>query len=267
MFDELIAAIHERKIILFVGSGVSAQLGLPDWNGLITHLANELGYDKDVFSSLADNITLAEFYRLKKNNKIGSLRSWMDVNWHRPEVDIRTSRIYKLIVELGFRLIYTTNYDRWLEKAFEAHGRKVKKVVNVSDIAMADGDVEIVKFHGDFDDDSSIVLSESDYFNRIDFEFALDIKFRADALGKSILFIGYSLRDLNVRLLLYKLWRMWERASCRDERPCSYIFIGRPNEVHEAVLSQWGIRPLIEEAEDPSNGLEQFLVELKDRLG
>lgn len=41
----------------------------------------------------------------------------------------------------------------------------------------------------------------------------LDIKLRADALGKSILFIGYSLTDINIRYLLYKLHIQWAESD------------------------------------------------------
>ena len=45
----------------------------------------------------------------------------------------------------------------------------------------------------DFSDDSSIVLTESSYFERLEFNSPLDIKLRSDMLGKTILYIGYSL--------------------------------------------------------------------------
>ena len=56
--------------------------------------------------------TLAEFYVLQTGS-VGPLRSWMDVEWHRDAAEkVRRSDIHRLIVELGFPVIYTTNYDR-----------------------------------------------------------------------------------------------------------------------------------------------------------
>lgn len=37
--------------MLFVGAGVSANLGLPDWNALIGRIAEELGYDPKIFAT------------------------------------------------------------------------------------------------------------------------------------------------------------------------------------------------------------------------
>ncbi|TIQ16998.1 SIR2 family protein, partial [Mesorhizobium sp.] len=87
-----------------------------------------------------------------------------------------------------------------LEVAFEVHDRPFVKVANAKDIAKVNGEgTQIIKYHGDFDDDASLVLAESDYFERLSFESPLDVKFRADALGRTVLFIGYSMSDMNIR--------------------------------------------------------------------
>jgi len=237
MLDELAQSIRDERAILFVGAGVSAGLGLPTWSKLISHVATELGYKPELFETFGSFQTLAEFYKNEMNGKIGKLRSWMDVNWHNAPIAIENSDVHNLILDLGFRIIYTTNYDRWLEKAHEKRGKKFLSVVNVSDIArITSSAIQIVKFHGDLEDDDSIILTESDYFERMDFTNPLDIKFQSDAIGKSILFIGYSANDTNIRFILYKLHREWERAGYKDARPKSFIFFSRPNTVQEKVL-------------------------------
>ena len=66
---------------------------------------------------------------------------------------------------------------------------------------------------------------------------ALDIKLRSDMLGKTILYIGYSLEDINMRFLLYKLSKIWEKY--KDIRPASYIFLTKPNEVVTTQHPLW----------------------------
>ena len=39
MKDELLEAHSNGRLMLFVGAGVSADLGLPDWNALIERIA------------------------------------------------------------------------------------------------------------------------------------------------------------------------------------------------------------------------------------
>ncbi|MEH2501469.1 hypothetical protein V1290_000280 [Bradyrhizobium sp. AZCC 1578] len=63
---------------------------------------------------------LAEFYRLEQG-EMDPLRSWLDRNWKVAADRVAESKLHKLIVELDFSTIYTTNHDRNLETAFEVH--------------------------------------------------------------------------------------------------------------------------------------------------
>lgn len=267
MLADLAAAIRNRRAILFVGAGVSMSVGLPSWRTLIEHMGQELGFDPAIFASPeVSYFTLAEYYRLKQGS-IGPLRSWMDRNWTVPEETLRDSRVHQLIAELDFPIIYTTNFDRNLETSLRLHGRDFVKVTNAKDVArVREGVTQVVKFHGDFEDDQSLVIAETDYLQRLAFDTPLDIKFRADALGKTILFVGYSLSDLNIRLLLYRLWQTWRASGYEKDRPRSYVFMIRPNPVEEAVLEQWGIRAVTEDTDDPGDALQTFLEKLKAGL-
>ncbi|UCI10547.1 SIR2 family NAD-dependent protein deacylase [Mesorhizobium sp. B1-1-8] len=260
-------AISERRAILFAGAGVSMSVGLPSWHELMEHLIEELGIGRDLVDRSDVNYqTLAEFYRLKLGS-MGPLRSWMDRNWSVSREKVESSEIHRMIVELDFPIIYTTNYDRNLEVAFEVYGRDFVKVANAKDIAKAsEGVTQIIKYHGDFDDDSSLILAETDYFDRLSFESPLDVKFRSDALGRTILFIGYSMSDLNIRLLLHRLWQTWRLSGYENDRPKSYVFMTRPNLVQEAVLARWGIEMLSEEAGEPGQALTNFLSKLLDSV-
>jgi hypothetical protein len=255
-------AYRTGKVLLFAGAGVSANLGLPNWSQLIARIAQELDYDPSVFGTYGGHLELAEFYKLKKGS-IGALRSWMDREWHKPDVDIKSSEIHRLIAQGNFSRIYTTNYDRWLERAHEAYGKPFVKVTNVADLAKVnDSDRQIIKFHGDFDDDTSIVLDETSYFERLSLETPLDIKLRADVLGTSVLFIGYSISDPNMRLLFYRLTKMWSHPAFVSTRPNSYLFSHRPNPVAEEILSRWGIRMIVPDDDDPKRALTSFLNDL-----
>lgn len=264
LLESLAASIRERRAILFAGAGLSMIVGLPSWRDLIDHMGKELGVDDEEFFSRGTNYQiLAEYYRLKQGS-IGPLRSWMDRNWRVAEDKIRKSRVHELIIGLDFPLIYTTNYDRNLEKAYDIWKKPYVKIVNARDVAkIREGVPQIVKFHGDFDDDNSLVIAETDYFNRLSFDSPLDIKFRADALGKTILFIGYSMSDTNIRLLLHRLWQTWEQSGYGKDRPQSFVFMVHRNPVQETVLARWGINVLTEDAEAPEQALSIFLAKLK----
>jgi hypothetical protein len=260
--EDLVRAVHRRTAILFLGAGVSMNLGLPGFRQLIDIIAEELEYDSEIFARFATAPELAEFYLLQQR-PLGKLRSRLDVEWHGGQIDIGRSAVHRLILELDFPLIYTTNYDRWIERAYDHWQKRFVKVASVSDIpALEQGVTQIVKFHGDFDDDDSLVLTESSYFERLDFESPLDVKFRADALGRTILFVGYSLSDINIRLLLHKLSKLWRSSEHPGARPRSFILIHRPNPVQEAIMRERGVTPIVTGAESPGEGLRAFLSEL-----
>jgi hypothetical protein len=257
---DLADAIHRRNAVLFVGAGVSMSIGLPSWHSLVQHMAEELDLPNGVVGTGKISYqTLAEFYRLRTGS-IGPLRSWMDRHWHVSREMVEKSRLHQLIVELDFPIIYTTNYDRNLEIAFDIYGRKYNRIANARDIAAAKGSAtQIVKFHGDFDDDASLVLAETDYFNRLSFDSPLDVKFKADALGSTILFVGYSMSDVNIRLLLHRLWQTWAQSGYERDRPRSFVFMPTNSAVQEAVLGSWGITVLHGEVEEPGEALTLFL--------
>lgn len=259
-YVHLVEAVRTRRCVLFAGAGVSMSVGLPSWAELIGHMRRELGVE--LGASEAGYQTLAEYYRLTQGS-IGALRSWMDRNWGVSEARVAQSPIHRRIVDLNFPLIYTTNYDNNLEVAHRLHGREFVKIVNARDLARAgEGVAQIIKFHGDFEDDRSLVLAETDYFDRLAFDSPLDVKFRSDTLGRTILFVGYSMSDLNIRLLLHRLWRMWRDSGREKDRPPSFVFLADRDPVRDTVLEHWGISVISNEEHDPERGLTTFLDQL-----
>lgn len=259
---ELAREIREQRVILFVGAGPAAGLGLPSWETFIGRLGTELGFDADTFLGLSPDFrSLAEYYCLEKGSLDG-LRERMKREWAVSDEELRASAVYRHIVRLGFPLIYTTNYDDLLERAFELHRLRFNKVTTAKDLASREQNLPtIVKFHGDLEK-GALVLTETDYFRRVAFEEPLDIQLTADALGRGILFLGYSASDVNLRLLLFRLRQLWPDG---ESRPRSYIVMTRPDRIQQRILDSWGVIPLIAsggESGDEAAALVSFLEQL-----
>jgi len=259
MQDALSAAVREKQVVLFVGAGLSMNLGLPSFRGLVQQLARSLDFDEDIFETLGNSLLLAEYYKLQGGTPAAVIDWLKEAS---DKVDVASSELHRLIVELDFPIIYTTNYDTFLEQAYAALERAYLPITKVSDLSSQSSATQIVKLHGDFNEPSSLVLTESSYFDRLDFESPLDIKLRADLLGRSVLFLGYSLEDINIRYMLYKLNQQWERYGELASKPDSYIFLTRPNPVHERVLASWGIHAIVSDCDEPARGLSVFLKQL-----
>jgi len=258
---DLVECLKRGEVMLFIGAGISMNLGLPSFNGLIDDLAEKMGYESDILRIYGDNLALAEFYQIKKKS-ITELIEWLNIYWNQGR-NIEDSKIHKLILQLKCNIIYTTNYDNWIEKAHEINEIKYQKISNMSEIKnIADGKVQIIKYHGDLSDEKSIVLTESSYFDRMEFDNPIDIKFRYDSIRKSVLYLGYSLNDINIRYLLYKIHKLWEQSVFGNDKPKSFIFLTDPNPVQKKILEKRGIVVFESKNSDRSKGLETFLEEL-----
>lgn len=262
---ELAHQLVNDQVIPFVGAGVSMSLGLPSYGALIQELGSHIGFDGAIFEQLGDYLTLAEFYHLRKSG-LHELQAHLRDKWRKTEKEVIASPVHRAIVELGCKLIYTTNFDDFLEKAHKGLGRRYRSLRSVNDfVNLAYDKVHIVKLHGDLRSPKTMVFTESSYFERLAFESPLDIKLRADILGKSLLFIGYSLSDINVRLLLFRLQKIWETGPKPEFRPKSYVFMGRPNEVLADVLRARGVEPIVADTTDRTASLVSFLTDLRVR--
>lgn len=257
--DEIKELIKNDKLILFIGAGVPATLKLPTWSGLIDNISDELGYEHEIFKRYGDYLSLIEFYKLTKGH-IGELRDAMSREFAVSMKKLKKSAIYRCIANSGCKIIYTTNYDHSIEQAFDIYSKPYKRIVDAADFTEAKmDDTLIIKFHGDIIRDSSMVLTESDYFERLKFESAMDIRLRSDMLGKAVLFIGYSLSDINLRLMIYMINELWSNVDKKMLKPKSYIFLAKPNPVQETIFKSRGIVPIIGTEIDPSESLEGFL--------
>src|SRR5690606_11148929 len=115
---------------------------------MMAEMARDLGQDPETFAGYGSELTLAEYYRIRKGH-FDDFVAWMDREWHANGIKVAHSRLHTLIAQAQVDRIYTTNYDRWIERAFDHHGRPYHKVVDVDDLARAPAGVtQIVKLHG-----------------------------------------------------------------------------------------------------------------------
>ncbi|MDQ2776126.1 MAG: SIR2 family protein [Acidobacteriota bacterium] len=258
--ETLVTAIKQKRAILFAGAGLSSSLGLPLFDVLTCHLAKELGIQE---RANIDFPILAEYYLLQ-TSRHEDLFNWMRQTWHPENIHIRDSQAHNDILDLDFPVIYTTNYDSWLERSFEERGKPFRKIIGVKDLAdTKSGETEIIKFHGDFNTPSTIVLTESDFLRRMSLDEPLDIRLRSDSLARPILFAGYSLSDPNIRYLLYRLRQLWSQHTEENVKPSSYILMVERNDIQERLLRERDVEPILFEEDDPSAGLTKFFKTLR----
>ena len=175
--------------------------------------------------------------------------------------ELRKNEIYQIIADLDFPVIYTTNYDRILEDYFAEENIPFRSIVEIGQMDnIKSGDTRIIKFHGDIKNPGDKVLSESEYFERMDFDDFRDIQLQADLLQYHVFFLGYSLSDINVRLMLYRAGNRWKKQGGGKK---AFIFSVTPNQVRAEVFLQNNIVTINGDQADKEAGTLQFLRDLR----
>ncbi len=270
--DELVALTAERRLIPFVGAGFSAALNLPSWESILRDLClrieGALSFDELSEATGGDYLQIAEYLFLKSDRHIGPIRHQLERSLAAHGSPVLSGPHVEL-VNLGAAAIYTTNYDDLVETTYRSLGLPVTPVVLAKDVALADTErTQVVKYHGDLKYEQTLVLTESAYYRRLDFESPMDLKFRSDLLGRSVLFMGYSFRDVNIRIIWFKLMQMMKDIPEADRRP-SYIVRVEPNPALDELYAAVGLRTIILNPGGPVTSSEErvallgrFLLEL-----
>jgi hypothetical protein len=120
---------------------------------------------------------------------------------------VEIPRPHRVIAQIPFAAIITTNYDKLLERAYEAEQKVWPKTPTNKDPdalgpLLFDGGFFILKAHGDIDRPDTLVLTTADFRELIHANAAFNALFSAVLMTKALLFVGYSLNDPDFRLLL-----------------------------------------------------------------
>lgn len=247
--EELVALAAERRLIPFLGAGFSSSLGLPSWERMLRDVCegveSALPFDDLLKATNHDLLQVAEYLYLKHDRQIGPIRHQIEKSFSASPSMPLVSGPHVELVNLGAGQIYTTNYDDIIEATYRSLGLPVNSVILPKDVALADTDrTQVVKYHGDLAHERTLVLTESAYYKRLDFESPMDLKFRSDLLGKSVLFMGYSFRDINIRIIWFKLMDMMRDIPEADRRP-SYIVRLEANPALEELYAAVGLKTIV----------------------
>ena len=155
-FVEKVAyAINNNEIALFVAAGLSASTGQKNWAQMLTPCANALELE---INENTDLYMIAQYYE----NEYGKtdLIHMFEKNINQ----INNSSSYlNSVLNLGFREIWTTNYDTVIEDNLKNRGIISKVIHNDMDLNnFTDGGVHIFKMNGDITNPHNMIVSKSD---------------------------------------------------------------------------------------------------------
>ncbi|MFX1352847.1 MAG: SIR2 family protein [Promethearchaeota archaeon] len=194
--------IRRGNCILFIGSGVSVETGFPSAWDLGIELATESDYPSDRDPADLPKVALHYQERYGRERLISKLRSifagYLD------SADVTS---YDLIAEFrDFTRLVTTNWDKLIEEAFGRKKKPLAVIKTEENIPLERTALyALIKLHGDFDTPPDrMTITEDDYTDR--YEDVGQVGGLFGLLGswigtKTLLFVGYSLRDLDFRYL------------------------------------------------------------------
>ena len=194
----LAEAISRGEAVLFPCAGMTMSAGGPSWEQLVEPLKSELNPPPIE----TDPSLIAQFYR----NKFGDHRFFTRVRETLGKKVLHPGAAHAALADLPVNVILTTNFDDLLERSLTNAGKKVHVISDDGELAMWDerSEVQLLKLHGDLDDASTIVLSEEDFHRFISRNVAMRHKLIELLRFRTVIFIGCSLRDADIDLILHE---------------------------------------------------------------
>lgn len=277
MKDQIYKHINkfETTPFLFVGSGLTRRyLGLESWYGLLNKFATEVennNFAFEIYSEEANN----QGFEQGEYQKIAELIE-KDFNklWYRDERYSSSREVYKdevkvnktspfkieiakyikesgqvnieqyeneiaLFKQISERSIsgaITTNYDTFLEDCFEGYDKYIGQEELL--FSPIQGSGEIYKIHGCCDKPKSIIINEEDYKDFEEKNAYLAAKILTIFLEHPIIFIGYSLSDINIQNILKSIIKCLSQENLKKLKD-RLIFIEWNNGEDEDSISQF----------------------------
>lgn len=268
--------VEKQECVLFLGSAIHAPstkgpckypkgLGPPIGNELSRLLAHQTRYAR-VFPRQDKTNLLRTSQHYESTFSRHSLIEEIEKQIHRGK---EPSPALRALALLNFPLVITTNYDQLYERTLEEliAARRVEATDYTVSIYSPDKNAPtvpcpplnkltsrnpfILKIHGDISQPASIVITDEDYIKFImrmgdrDGQDPVGNNVRAHLMKWPTLFIGYSLKDYNLRVLFRTLRR---ELAPGQLYPTAYSIDFRPDNL---ILDVW----------ETQNRFVKFLVE------
>jgi hypothetical protein len=204
---------------VFVGAGVSMAAGYPSWASLPREIGDELGVSSRDVHDLA---ALAQ-WSIQESGSATRVRNVIKEQIGR---DHPIPQTLEVIARLPVEHIWTTNYDRLVERAFKDIAKPIDTVSGAKDLSLkrTPGATRLYKMHGSVDRLDDIVISTDDYELFRSKRGAYLPLLQAHLTSMSMLFVGLSFTDPNMRHVLSLI-----RESFTEAPPEHFAIVRPPH--------------------------------------
>lgn len=225
--EKIKEAKNDNKLVFFIGSGMSRDVGLPDWGELISELK------KDLNTTERDYLKIAQLYFLE----FGEYEYIKKVKSFFPSEKVSTQNTHTLLVKIFPQHIITTNWDIVIEKAIDNEMVLYDIVRNDEELINTTSNRKLIKMHGDIEI-GNIVFKEDDYLEYSQ-KFPLIENYVKSILStNTVIFLGYSYNDINLKYIT-----KWIQNSSQV-RPPAYMIVFKEDKIQEKYFKNHGISVL-----------------------
>lgn len=231
--EKIVEANKNDNLAIFIGAGISKssetdKIEIPEWSSLIDKIKNLINEKNE-----NDFLKVAQYYF----NAVGEKEYYKTIEGMFPE-SLLPSKVHKCIFDINPHIIITTNWDTILESANCKYAQFYDVISNDRKLVESVFQNKIIKMHGDFVH-HNIVFKEEDYLN-YENNFPLLSNYIKSILSThTVLFLGYSYNDINLKLII-----QWLRNNA-EKRPDMFLtaFESRSNQI--SYLRKQGIEVIV----------------------
>lgn len=217
-WNHIIDRVADEYCVPFLGAGASLGSGLPSAGELAEEIAAKCDYPGE---DKRDFLRVCQYYAMVTDK--AAPRQFIAKRLRTP--GNQPGIVHTTLASLPFPFILTTNFDDLMERALKENGKAPETIsyrVGGNKIEIgARNNVNrplVYKLHGSIDDPYSMITTEDDIV-----EFMASVLLGEPPLPHaikqlfteySVLFIGYGLKDWNIRVLLRALRGRSSDISC-----------------------------------------------------
>jgi nucleoside-triphosphatase THEP1 len=206
---KIIEAIKAKKLLVFVGAGMSVKFDLPDWKKMATDVIKDTaipeyqGYITVLENKLFTPLEVLDKIESEKRSVYTYIENNFIIN---KSLDLET---HKNLIKISGKIV-TTNYDNAFEVAKEGiytvPHNSVFKISNISDKSEY-----VFKMHGSASHDGSeCIVFSNDYENLYSRNNAAIFKMSELFINNTILFIGFGFADPYVNKLFSTMGSLFQ---------------------------------------------------------
>ncbi|MBI4447318.1 MAG: SIR2 family protein [Acidobacteria bacterium] len=272
---DLLDAFDNSEVVGVIGSGLSVAAGFPSWNSLLLLMVEECernvaNFDEanELRQMLQEGLLfeVADECRTRLGNSL--YRDFLQRTFLLQGV--QPTPHHRLLVQLPFQALVTTNYDTLLEHAYtdesgDAGLPPVYTQNNVAQLAQLVSQKRffILKLHGHINDIETIILTARDYQTLLHRTPAYRSALSTLIATKTLLFVGYGMRDPDLTLILSENQSVFQGYGRRHYA----IMADARNVITRSLKDRFNISVLSYDSADNHAALQPFLVSLKKSIG